>query len=111
MLGWRLEACAWDGMGRILLPEETFLVGPLVLKGPCKGPIVFQLKGVLKAPTDLNISNSEFQMFGLNFSMSIDYWSQGVGHLMDKELLLGHTTIAQRTLNANYVLPTASFIL
>ncbi|KAJ8642753.1 hypothetical protein MRB53_004501 [Persea americana] len=23
------EACAWDGMGRILIPKETFIVGPL----------------------------------------------------------------------------------
>ncbi|RWR72103.1 Glycoside hydrolase [Cinnamomum micranthum f. kanehirae] len=53
------EACAWDGMGRILIPKETFIVGPLVLKGPCKGPIVFQLKGVMKAHTDLSIFKSD----------------------------------------------------
>ena len=48
------EACAWNGMSRIFILEGTFLVGPMVFKAPCKGSIAFQLKGVMKAPTDLN---------------------------------------------------------
>ncbi|XP_058068980.1 exopolygalacturonase-like [Magnolia sinica] len=44
------EACAWNGMGRVLIPKGTFLVGPVLFEGPCKGPIIFQVSGVVKAP-------------------------------------------------------------
>ncbi|XP_058111789.1 exopolygalacturonase-like [Magnolia sinica] len=44
------EACAWDGIGRVLIPKGTFLVGPVVFKGPCKSTIAFQVAGVVKAP-------------------------------------------------------------
>ncbi|XP_077228645.1 exopolygalacturonase-like [Tasmannia lanceolata] len=53
------EACALDGIARVLIPEGTFLVGPAVFKGPCKGSMVFQVKGIVKAPTDLNKFESD----------------------------------------------------
>lgn len=36
----------------ILIPSGTYLVHPIVLSGPCKGPIGLQVKGVVKAPVD-----------------------------------------------------------
>ncbi|KAL5988020.1 hypothetical protein ACLOJK_035783 [Asimina triloba] len=44
------EACAWEGEARVLVPAGTFLVGPVIFKGPCKSSIVFQVTGVVKAP-------------------------------------------------------------
>ncbi|XP_058081845.1 exopolygalacturonase-like [Magnolia sinica] len=44
------KACAWDDMGRVLIPKGTFLIGLVVLKGPCKDAIVFQVARVVKAP-------------------------------------------------------------
>ncbi|TXG67441.1 hypothetical protein EZV62_008716 [Acer yangbiense] len=35
-----------------MIPKGKFLVGSMVLKGPCKGPINFLLQGDLVAPTD-----------------------------------------------------------
>ncbi|KAL6009140.1 hypothetical protein ACLOJK_022367 [Asimina triloba] len=49
LYAWK-EACAWEGGARVVIPAGTFLVGPAVFKGPCKGAIVFQVTGVVKAP-------------------------------------------------------------
>ncbi|KAJ4725283.1 putative Pectin lyase-like superfamily protein [Melia azedarach] len=46
------EACQSDGQNVILIPKGIFLLGPMIFKGPCKGPISFRIRGVLKAPTD-----------------------------------------------------------
>ncbi|KAI9185871.1 hypothetical protein LWI28_011457 [Acer negundo] len=35
-----------------MIPKGKFLVGSMVLKGPCKGPVNFLLQGDLVAPTD-----------------------------------------------------------
>ncbi|KAG9448568.1 hypothetical protein H6P81_008533 [Aristolochia fimbriata] len=51
-------ACDFDGTNRILIPEGTFLIGQVVLKGPCKSPMVLQVKGMVKAP-DLDKFTSE----------------------------------------------------
>ncbi|XP_077215525.1 exopolygalacturonase-like, partial [Tasmannia lanceolata] len=53
LLGAWKNACACDGTGIVLIPQGTYLVGPTILKGPCKRPTVFQIQGVLKAPADL----------------------------------------------------------
>ncbi|XP_058068882.1 exopolygalacturonase-like [Magnolia sinica] len=60
LLGAWKAACGWNGNSRILIPGGTFLVGPVVLRGPCKGSMVLQVTGVLKAPSDL----SQFQSDG-----------------------------------------------
>ncbi|XP_077214216.1 exopolygalacturonase-like isoform X2 [Tasmannia lanceolata] len=46
-------------MGRVFIPEGTFLVGPATFKGPCKGSMVFQIKGLVKAPADLSKFESD----------------------------------------------------
>ncbi|RWR76331.1 Glycoside hydrolase [Cinnamomum micranthum f. kanehirae] len=49
------NACAWQGkMTRILIPKGIFLVGALVFEAPCKSTVIFNVKGAVKAPTDLN---------------------------------------------------------
>ncbi|XP_068642021.1 exopolygalacturonase-like [Aristolochia californica] len=57
MNAWK-AACEWEGTSRVIIPEGTFLVGPVVLKGPCKSPMVLQVKGMVKAP-DLNKFTSD----------------------------------------------------
>ncbi|KAK8962829.1 Exopolygalacturonase [Platanthera guangdongensis] len=55
------EACAADcgwfrGVrvrARVLIPQGTFLVGPVSFRGPCRSPMVVQVKGVVRAPTNL----------------------------------------------------------
>ncbi|EXB81077.1 hypothetical protein L484_014009 [Morus notabilis] len=46
------HACQSVGGGMVLIPKGTYLVNPVVLKGTCKGQMVFFLQGDLKAPTD-----------------------------------------------------------
>ncbi|RWR76334.1 Glycoside hydrolase [Cinnamomum micranthum f. kanehirae] len=41
-------------MTRILIPKGIFLVGALVFEGPCKSTVIFNVKGAVKPPTDLN---------------------------------------------------------
>ncbi|KAL4181925.1 hypothetical protein AMTRI_Chr12g273490 [Amborella trichopoda] len=49
-------ACEWKGPSRLLIPEGTFLVGPVLFKGPCPSasPMVVQVKGKVKALTDMS---------------------------------------------------------
>lgn len=51
--------CGWYGRVRVrcrvLIPEGTFLVGPVSFRGPCKSPMVVQVKGVVRAPIDLRV--------------------------------------------------------
>lgn len=35
----------------VLVPNGNFLVGPVMLQGPCKGPIELRINGILLAPT------------------------------------------------------------
>ncbi|ERN16472.1 hypothetical protein AMTR_s00052p00215380 [Amborella trichopoda] len=47
--------CEWKGPSRLVIPEGTFLVGPVLFKGPCPStsPMVVQVKGKVKASTDM----------------------------------------------------------
>ncbi|KAK1310189.1 hypothetical protein QJS10_CPA08g01170 [Acorus calamus] len=48
------EACnSTEGRPGLLIPNGTFFVGPVTFKGPCKGPMMVQLQGVLKASPNL----------------------------------------------------------
>lgn len=55
------DACDHDGGGIVLIPDGTYMVGPVVFVGPCKGPVGFVIKGSLEA------SNNPSQFF-------IDHW-------------------------------------
>ncbi|XVE80467.1 hypothetical protein DITRI_Ditri14bG0142000 [Diplodiscus trichospermus] len=46
------QACQSGGNSVILIPPGTYLVHPIIFQGPCKGAMTFQVKGVVKAPTD-----------------------------------------------------------
>ncbi|KAK3423883.1 hypothetical protein EUGRSUZ_F00633 [Eucalyptus grandis] len=53
-------ACRSKGTNVIVIPSGTYLLGPVVLTGPCNGAIEFQIKGTLRA------SNSP--------QLGIDHW-------------------------------------
>lgn len=42
------------GAARIVIPAGSFLVGPVVWQGPCKGPIVVEVHGTVKGTTDVS---------------------------------------------------------
>ncbi|KAG9459436.1 hypothetical protein H6P81_003944 [Aristolochia fimbriata] len=46
------EACAFQGKGALLIPQGTYLMGPVTFEGPCynKGSPTVELRGTLKAP-------------------------------------------------------------
>ncbi|GLU23859.1 hypothetical protein SLE2022_398350 [Rubroshorea leprosula] len=46
------QACNSLGENGVLIPTRVFLLRPVVFRGPCKGSIVFEIRGVLKAPTN-----------------------------------------------------------
>ncbi|XP_004248938.3 exopolygalacturonase-like [Solanum lycopersicum] len=53
--GWR-DACIWNGNGTLLIPSGVYMINGAVFKGPCNGSVTtFEMKGVIKAPTDPNI--------------------------------------------------------
>ncbi|KAK1288896.1 hypothetical protein QJS10_CPB19g00139 [Acorus calamus] len=45
------NACKANGTVRLLIPNATFSVGPLIFNGPCQGSMVVEVMGVLKALT------------------------------------------------------------
>ncbi|KAF5752183.1 exopolygalacturonase [Tripterygium wilfordii] len=49
-------ACQWKGKARVLVPGGVFLVGALILQGPCQGPppLIVQVSGTVKAVTDIS---------------------------------------------------------
>ncbi|KAF8409675.1 hypothetical protein HHK36_005754 [Tetracentron sinense] len=53
------EACASATPSRLLIPKGTYATGPVKFQGPCKAPVGILVKGILKAPTDLNKFKSE----------------------------------------------------
>ncbi|XP_057528602.1 exopolygalacturonase-like [Amaranthus tricolor] len=47
------DACKWKGASRLDISSETYFVNPVILSGPCSGPIEFHNSGTLKAPLSL----------------------------------------------------------
>jgi len=49
-------ACQWKGKARVVVPGGVFLVGALILQGPCQGPppLIVQISGTVKAVTDIS---------------------------------------------------------
>ncbi|KAF3442281.1 hypothetical protein FNV43_RR16197 [Rhamnella rubrinervis] len=47
---WR-DGCEWDGKAEVLIPYGTYMSDPVEFSGPCRGPINFVIRGILKAPT------------------------------------------------------------
>ncbi|KAL4618939.1 hypothetical protein ACB092_06G047500 [Castanea dentata] len=46
------KACQSEGRNLVSIPRGTYMLGPIVLKGLCKGQVEFQIIGTLKALTD-----------------------------------------------------------
>ncbi|XP_068655338.1 exopolygalacturonase-like [Aristolochia californica] len=53
MSAWK-AACEWEGTSQVFIPAGTFLVGPVMLKGPCSYPMILQVDGTVTAP-DLDV--------------------------------------------------------
>ncbi|OVA02615.1 Glycoside hydrolase [Macleaya cordata] len=54
MQAW-VAACHSKGNARLLVPQGTFLVGPVIFQGPCSSPMmVVQVQGTVKATTDIS---------------------------------------------------------
>ncbi|KAL4310602.1 hypothetical protein GQ457_01G003160 [Hibiscus cannabinus] len=45
------DACNQNGGSVVFVPRGVYKLGPVVFTGPCKGPIMFLVTGVLKAPS------------------------------------------------------------
>ncbi|KAK4575935.1 hypothetical protein RGQ29_026767 [Quercus rubra] len=46
------KACQSEGRNVVLIPRGTYMLAPIVLKGPCKGQVEFHIIGTLKALID-----------------------------------------------------------
>ncbi|KAK6917084.1 Glycoside hydrolase, family 28 [Dillenia turbinata] len=46
------EACKGKGRNTILIPPGVYITNPVRLKGPCNGEMLFNNKGVVKAPNN-----------------------------------------------------------
>uniref|UniRef100_A0A7N2MAT0 Polygalacturonase n=1 Tax=Quercus lobata TaxID=97700 RepID=A0A7N2MAT0_QUELO len=46
------KACQSEGRNLMLIPRGTYMLGPIVLKEPCKGQVEIQIIGTLKALTN-----------------------------------------------------------
>ncbi|XP_049399848.1 exopolygalacturonase-like [Solanum stenotomum] len=58
--GWR-DACKWNGKATLLIPLGEYMVNGAIFKGPCNGSsMTFEMKGVIKAPTDPKIFCNEY---------------------------------------------------
>ncbi|KAK0592593.1 hypothetical protein LWI29_021972 [Acer saccharum] len=49
-----VQACQSVAPAKVLIPSGTFEMSPVVLEGPCKNPIIFEIQGTLKADTNKN---------------------------------------------------------
>lgn len=51
-----VDACESSGGAvKVLIPDGTYVSGPVTFKGPCKGSsITFEVQGTIKATTDLS---------------------------------------------------------
>ncbi|XP_022635976.1 exopolygalacturonase-like [Vigna radiata var. radiata] len=46
------DACKWNGVATVLIPNGTYMLKSVIFNGPCNGSITFEINGVLKAPID-----------------------------------------------------------
>jgi len=53
------DACSSTSPSKVLIPRGTYLLGPVIISGPCKAAIELQVKGKLQAPVDMR----EFEGF------------------------------------------------
>ncbi|CAL1397289.1 unnamed protein product [Linum trigynum] len=55
-------ACDTPGKSRVVIPPGEFLAGSMVFVGPCKGPVLFQIIGNMKAVDDPSAYAEDFWM-------------------------------------------------
>ncbi|KAK6917145.1 Glycoside hydrolase, family 28 [Dillenia turbinata] len=56
-------ACEEEGKKEILIPAGVFRTGPVKMNGPCKGQMLFNNRGVLRAPSDPQLQVREWITF------------------------------------------------
>ncbi|KAH9779656.1 Pectin lyase-like superfamily protein [Citrus sinensis] len=61
------DACKWDGNSGVLIPRGTFLLGTITFTGPCKKSTAFQIKGVIRAPSNLKRMTNPDQWIGFRY--------------------------------------------
>ncbi|XP_068638616.1 exopolygalacturonase-like [Aristolochia californica] len=93
MNAWK-AACDLEGSSRVFIPEGTFLAGLVVLKGSCRGLMILQVKGMVKAP-DLDMFKSkawiEFQYIdGLTITSGGKFDEQGARAWPRRKCSSGH---------------------
>ncbi|GAA0167614.1 hypothetical protein LIER_22502 [Lithospermum erythrorhizon] len=59
---WSL-ACQSNTGGTVTVPKGTFLVNTVTFQGPCKGPMTFNVNGILKAPTTPSTGEDHWILF------------------------------------------------
>ena len=63
-----------------MIPKGTFLLGPVIISGPCKAAIELQVKGKLQAPADM----SEFEGFSSWITLNyVDHFTLTGGGTFD----------------------------
>lgn len=88
------EACASNTSAKVLIPGGTFALSEVVLEGPCKAPVQFQLQGTLRAPAD----PSRFKTDGWVTFQNIDGLTLSGGGTFDGQ---GRIAWAQNDCNKN----------
>ncbi|KAH9607223.1 hypothetical protein KSS87_021287 [Heliosperma pusillum] len=68
-------ACNWKGKSRLeISPGTTYLLNPIILKGPCFGPTAFRNSGTLKAPKGLR------GLYWIEFRYINNFALHGIGY-------------------------------
>ncbi|ESQ49242.1 hypothetical protein EUTSA_v10020501mg [Eutrema salsugineum] len=76
------EACASASPSTILVPKGEYLVNNIEFKGPCKGPITFEVNGNLKAPPNW-LGGGKPHCGWLEFEKLTDFTINGNGAIFD----------------------------
>ncbi|KAJ6378661.1 hypothetical protein OIU78_028814 [Salix suchowensis] len=104
------DACASTSPSTVLIPKGTFLLGPVIISGPCKAAIELQVKGKLQAPADM----SEFEGFSSWITLSyVDQFTltgggtfDGQGKLESNQRICGkdkHCKLPPVSLKFNFI--------
>ncbi|OMO92658.1 Glycoside hydrolase, family 28 [Corchorus olitorius] len=57
------DACNLKGTSRVYIPRGVFMLGSVEFVGPCKGPIVFLMTGIIRAPAGPSLNTQQWITF------------------------------------------------
>ncbi|KAE9605409.1 hypothetical protein Lal_00024976 [Lupinus albus] len=78
MSAWN-EACNWNGNASVVIPNGSYMLNPIIFKGPCKGWTTFEIQGVLKAP--ITHSFSDISWINFRYIDQLNLTGTGTGIL------------------------------